>query len=69
VRLLTEDRMTRGITVQLDFFLKGFHDIIPLPIITFLDFNELELLIAGLPEIGMKIVMSNALFSFTLIRY
>jgi hypothetical protein len=47
--------MTRGITTQLKHFLDGFYQLIPLSIITFLDVNELELLITGLPEIGMDI--------------
>jgi E3 ubiquitin-protein ligase HUWE1 len=46
--------MTRGITTQLNKFLEGFYQLIPRSLITFLDVNELELLIAGLPEIGLK---------------
>jgi hypothetical protein len=53
VSLMCQMKMTESIRAQLDSFLNGFYDIIPRHLISIFQENELELLIAGLPEIDL----------------
>jgi E3 ubiquitin-protein ligase NEDD4 len=47
-------RTVHRIEKQLREFLKGFYEIVPEPLLTVLDFQELELMMHGLPEIEMS---------------
>lgn len=53
VQLVTHHRMTKAITPQLNAFLTGFCDLIPPSLISLFSPDELELLIAGLPDIDI----------------
>ena len=39
---------------QIDFFLQGFYEIISKDLISIFSYNELEVLIAGLPDLDGK---------------
>lgn len=47
-------RMLERVKPQLNELLLGFFDVIPEPLLTIFDFQELELLMCGLPEIDME---------------
>jgi len=47
-------RMIGGVKAQLNELLLGFFDVIPEPLLTVFDFQELELLMCGLPTIDME---------------
>jgi len=47
---------------QLTELLLGFYDVIPEPLLTMFDFQELELLMSGLPEIDVDDWMANTLY-------
>lgn len=53
VRLVVEHRLIKSVEEQLEWFLKGFHDIIPAELVSIFNEQELELLISGLPEIDV----------------
>ncbi|MCJ1384030.1 hypothetical protein MMC17_007145 [Xylographa soralifera] len=53
VQLVVEYRLTGSVKVQLEEFLKGFHDIVPAELISIFNEQELELLISGLPDIDV----------------
>ncbi len=53
VQLITEYKLTTAIKPQIDSFLSGFHEIIPAPVISIFNEQELELLISGMPEIDV----------------
>ena len=60
VRLLCEHKMTKSVQPQLDAFLRGFHEIVPVPLLgNLFDDKELELLISGLPEIDLVDLKAN----------
>ena len=47
-------RMIERVKAQLNELLLGFFDVIPEPLLTVFDFQELELLMCGLPEIDLE---------------
>ncbi|KAK5009442.1 hypothetical protein LTR28_001051 [Elasticomyces elasticus] len=53
VRLIVEQRLTKSVKEQLQWFLEGFHDIVPAELIAIFNEQELELLISGLPDIDV----------------
>jgi E3 ubiquitin-protein ligase HUWE1 len=55
--------MTSSIADQTDAFLSGFHDVIPPSLIAIFSEAELELLIAGLPEIDIADLRANTIYS------
>ncbi|EAR89664.2 HECT-domain (ubiquitin-transferase) protein (macronuclear) [Tetrahymena thermophila SB210] len=59
VQLICKHRMAIRIEYQINFFLKGFHDIIPKDIISVFDSHELELMISGLPDIDIADLKEN----------
>lgn len=63
VRLITESRITRDIKQQIDAFVSGFYDLIPIQFVTLFDVNELELLISGLPQIDIDDMMRHTNYS------
>jgi E3 ubiquitin-protein ligase HUWE1 len=54
VRLVAHHRMTVAIKSQIDYFLQGFHDLVPAEKVSIFDAQELELFISGLPEIDLE---------------
>jgi len=58
-------RMLERVRPQLSELLLGFFDVMPEPILTVFDFQELELLMCGLPEIDMDDWMENTIYSGT----
>ncbi|KAK2942801.1 putative E3 ubiquitin-protein ligase UPL1 [Blattamonas nauphoetae] len=59
---MTEARMTRNIREQIDAFLSGFYEVIPLSLITIFDPNELELLISGMPTISAQFLKTHTIY-------
>jgi E3 ubiquitin-protein ligase HUWE1 len=53
VKLIVENRLTTAIKDQLNAFLSGFHEIVPLNLVTIFNEKELELLISGVPDIDI----------------
>lgn len=47
VKLVTEYKLTKSISPQIDAFLKGFYEIVPKELIQLFSDSELELLISG----------------------
>jgi len=56
-------RMMGRVRLQLTELLLGFFDIIPEPLLTVFDFQELELLMCGLPNIDMDDWKNNTLYT------
>mmetsp|Transcript_29660 Transcript_29660/g.53632 ORF Transcript_29660/g.53632 Transcript_29660/m.53632 type:complete len:741 (+) Transcript_29660:238-2460(+) len=56
-------RMLDRVKTQLNELLLGFFDVIPEPLLTIFDFQELELLMCGLPEIDLDDWMENTEYS------
>jgi hypothetical protein len=56
-------RMMDRVKTQLNELLLGFFDVIPEPLLTVFDFQELELLMCGLPEIDMEDWMVHTEYS------
>eukprot|EP01119_Soliformovum_irregulare_P013378 TRINITY_DN3548_c0_g1_i1.p1 TRINITY_DN3548_c0_g1~~TRINITY_DN3548_c0_g1_i1.p1 ORF type:complete len:946 (+),score=374.07 TRINITY_DN3548_c0_g1_i1:113-2950(+) len=59
VRLVTEMKMTTAIQQQIEWFKKGFHDLIKSEQISIFTPSELELLISGLPDIDIEDLRKN----------
>eukprot|EP00924_Labyrinthula_sp_SR-Ha-C_P001661 augustus_masked-scaffold_18-processed-gene-5.6-mRNA-1 protein AED:0.45 eAED:0.45 QI:0/-1/0/1/-1/1/1/0/4073 len=59
IQLCTKHKMTTGIKPQIDAFLEGFHDLVPRKFISIFDEQELELLIAGVPEVDIDDLQKN----------
>lgn len=59
VNLVTMHRMTTAIREQLNAFQSGFWDMTPLGLLSIFNDNELELLIAGLPDINVDDLQAN----------
>ncbi|KAK6535563.1 hypothetical protein TWF694_002017 [Orbilia ellipsospora] len=53
VKKVTEFRLVQSVKDQMDWFLQGFHDIVPAELIAIFNEQELELLISGLPDIDV----------------
>ena len=52
-------KMYTSIKSQIDAFLRGFHELIPKDLVSIFNYRELELLIAGLPELDSKYHFSS----------
>ncbi|KAJ8970022.1 hypothetical protein NQ314_001451 [Rhamnusium bicolor] len=59
VRLVCQMKMTGAIKQQLNSFLEGFYDIIPMRLISIFNEQELELLISGLPNVDIDDLKAN----------
>lgn len=59
VRLITDLRLTKAIRRQIDAFLSGFRELIPAADLTMFNEVELELLMAGLPDIDVADLKAN----------
>jgi len=59
VKFVCQEKMTGSIRSQIDSFLEGFYEIIPMRLISIFDEQELELLIAGLPTIDIEDLRAN----------
>jgi hypothetical protein len=53
---------------QLNQLLMGFFDVIPEPLLTIFDFQELELLMCGLPHIDMDDWMNNTMYAAEFVK-
>ena len=62
VRLATRSRITRGRTEQMDAFLKGFDEILPLEHMQVFDERELDILLQGLAEFDVADWKANTLY-------
>jgi hypothetical protein len=56
-------RMLNRTKSQMTELLLGFYDVVPEPALTVFDFQELELMLCGLPEIDMDDWESNTIYS------
>lgn len=63
VRLVIEYRLQTSVAEQMDYFLMGFHEIIPKDIVSIFDEQELELLISGLPDIDVTDWQQNCSYN------
>ncbi len=52
-------KMYDCIKEQVDSFLKGFHELIPKHLVSIFSYQELELLISGLPDFNCKLLLST----------
>ncbi|KAJ8983063.1 hypothetical protein NQ317_007105 [Molorchus minor] len=59
VQLVCQMKMTGAIKQQLNSFLEGFYDIIPMRLISIFNEQELELLISGLPNVDIDDLKAN----------
>ncbi|XP_044765781.1 E3 ubiquitin-protein ligase HUWE1 isoform X3 [Coccinella septempunctata] len=59
IRLSCQMKMTGAIKQQLNAFLEGFYDIIPMRLISIFNEQELELLISGLPNVDIEDLKAN----------
>ncbi|KAG8260860.1 E3 ubiquitin-protein ligase huwe1, variant 2 [Homalodisca vitripennis] len=59
IRLVCQMKMTGAIRKQLNAFLEGFYDIIPMRLISIFNEQELELLISGLPNVDIEDLKAN----------
>jgi E3 ubiquitin-protein ligase HUWE1 len=59
IRLLSHHSMTSAIRSQINFFLEGFHDLVPAELISIFSPTELELLISGLPDVDIDDLRLN----------
>lgn len=59
IRLVCQMKMTGAIKQQLNSFLEGFYDIIPMRLISIFNEQELELLISGLPNVDIDDLKAN----------
>jgi len=63
VKLLSHHKMTASVRDQIDAFLEGFHDVLPPELISIFNAQELELLMAGLPDIDIDDMQQNCVYS------
>lgn len=62
IKLVTQWRLTRGITEQTEAFKRGFSEILDLQAITVFDERELELLLIGLAEFDVQDWEKNTIY-------
>ncbi|ORZ36087.1 putative ubiquitin ligase tom1p [Catenaria anguillulae PL171] len=62
VRLVVEQKLTRAIKDQLGAFISGFYEMIPRPLVSIFNEQELELLISGMPEIDIDDWRNNTVY-------
>lgn len=46
---MVRERLLKGVRPQLWYFLRGFYECVPQPLLQVFDYQELELLLSGLP--------------------
>ncbi|OIW21958.1 hypothetical protein TanjilG_17727 [Lupinus angustifolius] len=63
VDLVVEHRLTTAIRPQINAFLEGFNELIPMELISIFNDKELELLISGLPDIDLDDLRANTQYS------
>ena len=59
MKLLCHMKMTKNIQAQIDAFKAGFHELVPIELVSIFDSKELELLISGLPTIDLDDLKAN----------
>lgn len=62
VTLVAEQRLSNGIRSQIDKFLEGFWELIPLDLVSMFSPAELELLMCGLPNIDREDLRANMVY-------
>ena len=62
VKLMIQYMLLHRVNGQLGMFLKGFYEIIPQNLISIFDFQELELLVCGLPSIDLGDWKENTVY-------
>ena len=62
VQKLCYAKLFDTIKPQVESFLKGFYEIIPLKLISIFDYRELELVISGLPTIDIQDLKNNTVY-------
>jgi len=62
VQLVLHYRLYSCIKTQIDAFLHGFHELVPLNLIKIFDFRELELLISGLPTVDIQDLKEHVMY-------
>mmetsp|Transcript_38997 Transcript_38997/g.117239 ORF Transcript_38997/g.117239 Transcript_38997/m.117239 type:complete len:308 (-) Transcript_38997:113-1036(-) len=62
LELSTKYKLVGRVSTQLGEFLRGFYEVIPETLLTIFDFQELELLMCGLPNIEMKDWRKNTVY-------
>ena len=62
VQKLCYAKLFDTIKPQIESFLKGFYEIIPLKLISIFDYRELELVISGLPTIDIQDLKNNTVY-------
>jgi len=68
VKLLSEHRLRNSVRKQMQEFLDGFHELIPLDLIPMFSPAELELLMCGLPNVDREDLRSNTEYCGTYTR-
>lgn len=63
IALLLEDMLFKSIKDQLEQFLRGFYEVIPHSLVCVFDYQELELLLCGLPRIDIKDWQANTRYA------
>lgn len=63
VKLVVQYRLQTSVTEQMNNFLLGFHEIIPMELVSIFDEQELELLISGLPDIDVVDWQNNSTYN------
>ncbi|KAL4503248.1 hypothetical protein ABPG72_000854 [Tetrahymena utriculariae] len=59
VKLICYAKMAKDIKAQIEYFLEGFHELIPYDLVKIFDSHELELMISGLPDIDIQDLKEN----------
>ncbi len=62
VTLVTNFRLYKAISTQVDAFLKGFYSVVPKDLLKMFDNRELELLISGLQNIDIDDLKENTIY-------
>lgn len=62
VQLVLHYRLYSCIRTQVDAFLQGFHDLVPLNLIKIFDYRELELLVSGLPIVDIQDLREHVIY-------
>ena len=54
LQLILGNRMLVSIQSQVEWFLRGFYDVVPPDLLSVFDYQELDLLLCGIPEISVE---------------
>lgn len=54
LQLMLSNRMLTSIQSQVEWFLRGFYEVVPTDLLSVFDYQELDLLLCGIPEISVE---------------